>query len=238
MKKIVKSIFKIIIALISILLISFLVFFLVYNEQLPKGNNPEEADILAQKMLNAIHYNAYKNTKFIQWSFPNCSHYYKWNKENGKVEVKWDVYLVNLNLNSPKKSNAFSNKKPITGKDKEKLVETAIKFFNNDSFWLVAPFKIFDKGTIRKIVDLENNESKGLLVTYSSGGSTPGDSYLWKLNSDGLPTSFKIWASIIPIGGLEATWDDWNLTETNTLLPNSHKIGPFKIEIGEVRAYN
>tara|TARA_R110000796_G_scaffold88850_4_gene191891 strand:- start:46428 stop:47144 length:717 start_codon:yes stop_codon:yes gene_type:complete len=237
MKKIVKLILKILAALACLLLILFLVIYLIYNEPLPKGNNPIEADILANKMLSTIHFDAYKNTKFIEWSFPKGSHHYKWDKQNGKVKVKWDEYLVNLNLNNPQKSTVFSNEKVLTGEDKEKLVETAIKFFNNDSFWLVAPFKIFDKGTTRKLVDLENG-SKGLLVTYSSGGTTPGDSYLWKLNSNGFPMSFKIWASIIPIGGLEATWEDWEVKETKVLLPNRHKIGPFTVAIGEVRAYN
>ncbi|MGS0527908.1 hypothetical protein ACU8V7_24695 [Zobellia nedashkovskayae] len=96
-------------------------------------------------------------------------------------------------------------------------------FFNNDSFWLVAPFKVFDSGTQRSLVTLEDG-SNALMITYSSGGSTPGDSYLWHLGPNGLPESYQMWVSIIPIGGLKATWDDWKIMESGAFLPTSHKL--------------
>jgi len=72
----------------------------------------------------------------------------------------------------------------------------------------VAPYKIFDPGTERRIVNYKNKEA--LLITYTrSGGTTPGDSYLWILNEKFLPTSYKMWTRIIPIGGVSATWSDW-----------------------------
>jgi hypothetical protein len=45
-------------------------------------------------------------------------------------------------------------------------------YFNNDSFWLIAPFKLRDAGTTRSIVMQDN---QALMITYASG-STPGDS--------------------------------------------------------------
>jgi len=236
MKRILKRILKIIVVVMGVLLIASLVLYVVYDQPVPEGKNPAEADLLAQKMLAAIHNEAYEQTTLIEWSFPNGSHRYKWDKANGKVKVTWKDYEVDLNLKQPNKSSVFELQKVVTGKKKEQLIETAITYFNNDSFWLVAPFKVFDQGTERSIVELEDG-SKGLLVTYTSGGTTPGDSYVWKLQPNGFPISFQIWASIIPIGGLEATWDDWKVMETNVWLPQSHKIGPFTVTIGGVRAY-
>jgi hypothetical protein len=109
--------------------------------------------------------------------------------------------------------------------------------FNNDSFWLVAPYKVFDQGTTRQLVALEGGRD-ALLVTYSSGGTTPGDSYLWILGDDGLPASYKMWVKIIPIGGLEATWANWQRMESGIMLPTSHQVGPLTLEMGEVRAFN
>ena len=109
-----------------------------------------------------------------------------------------------------------------------------ISYFNNDSFWLVAPYKVFDKGTQRRLVTLENNK-KALLVTYTSGGSTPGDSYLWLLNDSGKPKSFKIWTSILPIDGLEATWTDWTTTESGAQLPSFHKLLIIGLEITDIK---
>ena len=76
------------------------------------------------------------------------------------------------------------------------------------------------------------------MVTYTRGGSTPGDSYLWKLQPNGFPESFKMWVQIIPIGGLEATWDDWQLVESGAFLPKSHQLGPLTIDMGAVKGYN
>lgn len=237
MKRIFKIILKISLGLIAILLMIFAVLYLVYNEPLPKISNAEQADVLAQKMLKAIKYDTYAETRCIEWTFAGGAHQYKWDKANGKVEVKWGDYKVNLKLSNPNTSQVFKDSKEVLGNSKADLIQKATDFFNNDSFWLVAPFKIFDVGTKRYLVTLEDG-SEGLLVTYSSGGTTPGDSYLWKLQANGFPISYQMWVKIIPIGGLEASWDDWKVMENGIFLPASHQLGPVTLSMGEVRAYN
>ena len=96
---------------------------------------------------------------------------------------------------------------------------------------------MFDSGTTRSIVPLEDGTA-GLLVSYLEGGTTPGDSYLWKLGASGFPESYQMWVKIIPIGGLEATWDDWNVMENGLFLPAAHKLGPMTLKMGEVAGYN
>ncbi len=54
----------------------------------------------------------------------------------------------------------------------------------------------------RRLVKTKTNKD-ALLVTYTSGGTTPGDSYLWHLDASGKPESYQMWVSILPIGGLE-----------------------------------
>lgn len=56
---------------------------------------------------------------------------------------------------------------------------------------MVAPYKVFDKGVERTLIKTKNNKDV-LLVTYTSGGSTPGDSYLWLLDDNEKPNAFKI----------------------------------------------
>lgn len=235
--KIFKIVLKIIGVVISLLLIISLICYFIFNKPLPKGNNPEQADILAQKMLTAINYEAYTNTKFIEWSFVNESHKYKWDKQNGLVEVKWEDYKVNLNLSDSDNSTVFENDTPVIGNTKNKQIKKAQDYFNNDSFWLVAPFKVFDPGTTRSIVTLENG-SEALLVTYRSGGTTPGDSYLWKLQPNGFPISYQMWVNIIPIGGIEASWDEWQVMDNGIFLPSKHALGPITLDMGKVKAYN
>ncbi|WP_417443713.1 hypothetical protein [Joostella sp.] len=234
--KIIKKILKFISIALLLLIAVFAVVYFIFNEPVPKGKTGPEAEALADKMLKAVNYTNYKKTRFIEWTFAG-KHSYKWDKEKKLVDVKWDNYVVKLNLNNYDKSEVLIDNVKMHTEPRQELIDKAVGYFNNDSFWLVAPFKVKDKGVTRSVVTLENGK-KALLVTYTQGGSTPGDSYLWKLNDSGFPESFKMWVSIIPIGGLEATWDEWKIMETTTYLPSSHKFLFLNIEMTNLKAYN
>lgn len=234
-----KRILKIVFILLSLLIVVIVVLFAIYNEPFPKTlkDSGAEADEMAMKMQRALHYHEFKNSQYIEWSFQNGNNIYFWDKHKDMVTVKWDDIAVDLDLNQPNQSRVTKGNLEATGTKKDKIIAKATKNFNNDSFWLVAPFKLFDTGTERSLVQLEEGH-KGLLVTYTSGGNTPGDTYLWKLDNSGFPESYKMWVSIIPIGGLEATWEGWQKMESGTYLPTTHRIGPITLSMGDVKAYN
>jgi hypothetical protein len=215
----------------SLVFLGFLYF--KYNEDLPYGKQGAEAEILAVKMLDALNYNAYQKTNYIEWTFRN-KHHYKWEKDKNICAVYWKDYKVVLHLNAIENSKVYVHNFGVQGDTAKELIEQAIQYFNNDSFWLVAPYKVFDKGTERRLVTLENG-NEALLVTYSSGGSTPGDSYLWIFDENGKPKSFKMWTSILPLKGIEASWSDWVITESSAELPTFHKLLFFGLEMGEVK---
>ncbi|MFB1021131.1 MAG: hypothetical protein QMC40_00010 [Vicingaceae bacterium] len=225
---------KVLLALILLLAVVLLSIFFLYNEKLPEGEQSIEADQLAEKMLRAINHEAYKQTSYIEWSFVGRQHY-KWNKQQQLVEVKWGETVVNLNIQHTDSSTVTVNNSKVTGAARLEKIEQAVAHFNNDSFWLIAPHKAFDLGTERRIVSLENGK-KALLVSYSSGGNTPGDSYLWLLDETGLPKAFKMWVSVIPIGGLEATWQSWEASESGALFPSTHQFLFLDINMGDVKA--
>ena len=233
MKRLLKWIFGLLLLFIAVIVI----WAWTKHEPIPQGKPGPEAEAMAQKMLGALNVEAYQNTRFLEWSYQNGSNSYRWDKQLGICHVKWDEYKVVLNLNDVAKSKATKSNQAMNDEEKKEVVEKALSFFNNDSFWLVAPYKIFDKGTERFIVDLENGK-KGLMVTYNSGGSTPGDSYLWLLNDNGFPNAYKMWVSVIPIGGLEASWDDWLVADSGAFLPKTHKLGPIELSLGDVKGYN
>lgn len=216
----------------TLLLFGFVYF--KYDEGLPTGTKGAPAEQLASKMLNALDHEAYKNTNYLEWTFKQ-RHHFKWNKAENTCEVYWKDYKVALNLKTPSKSVAFQNEQKVEGNDAHELIKKALSYFNNDSFWLVAPYKVFDFGTERSVVTLEDG-SEALLVTNKSGGTTPGDSYLWHLDASGKPESFQMWVDILPIGGLEASWSDWTTTASGANLPTFHKFLVFGIEITDVVA--
>ncbi|MGG6231295.1 hypothetical protein [Tenacibaculum sp. SDUM215027] len=227
-----KKLFKVIGALLLIGAIALTVVYFTSNESLPKGEQGPKADALATKMLKALNYEAYKNTRFIEWSFRG-KHFYKWDKKEDIVEVSWDVNKITLYTKEPEKSIVLVDGEKVGNKE---ILQKAIDYFNNDSFWLIAPYKVFESGIERRIVIHEGKEA--LLITYTSGGSTPGDSYLWLLNDKGMPVSYKMWVSIIPTGGMEATWNDWITTESGAILPTKHEMPVGILDMGDVKAYN
>jgi len=232
-----KKFFKIIAGVLVFLTLPSLLFFgfayFKYNEDLPTGIQGEQADALASKMLEALDYKAFEATNYIEWTFKN-RHHYKWKKAKNICDVYWKEYRVSLNFNDASQNKAFVHSFRVDEDLANELIAKAITYFNNDSFWLVAPYKVFDKATERRLVTLENNK-KALLVTYKSGGTTPGDSYLWHLDNTGKPVSFQMWVSILPIDGLTASWTDWTTTESGAKLPIFHKMAFFGLELSHIK---
>jgi hypothetical protein len=214
----------------SLLFFGFLYF--KYNEDLPTGTQGENADALAYSMLEALNYEAYEETNIIEWTFKK-RHHYVWKKHKNICEVYWKEYKVILDLNIISNSKVYIHGFIIESELADALIEKAVNYFNNDSFWLVAPYKVFDEGVERRLVktDAKNN---ALLVTYTAGGSTPGDSYLWLLDDSNKPKAFKMWTSILPIDGLEASWSDWTTTESGAQLPTFHKLLVLGLEIEDI----
>lgn len=236
LKKTLKIIGGVIIFLTLPSLLFFGFVYLKYNEDLPQGETGAKADALAQTMLTALDEPAYRNTDYLEWTFKGM-HSYKWYKSTKECEVSWDQITVILDLKDSTNSKVFVAGQNYNGIEKDAYVKKATDYFNNDSFWLVAPYKVFDKGTERRLVKTDAGKD-ALLITYTSGGSTPGDSYLWHLDETGKPKSYQMWVSILPIGGLEATWEEWITTESGAQLPTFHKLLFFGIEMGGVKGLN
>lgn len=189
----IKSILKFLgIGLITLLIIGFLTYLFI-DESLPDGVKGQEAEQLADEMLSALNNQAFDSLNMIKFTYPG-EHSYEWNREDNKVRVRWDENDIFLDLNQ-------------SPEDFSVLEYQAYEYFLNDSFWLIAPFKVRDEGVIRSTVDVE--DGRGLLVTYTTGGVTPGDSYLWIIDERGFPKAWKLWTSNVPIGGLRTSWGGW-----------------------------
>lgn len=210
-----------------ILIVGFAVTLWVISEPRPQGTEGPQADAMARKMLAALNQPAYDSVKVLKWNFKGL-HQYVWDKANDRVEVRWDDIKVTLDL-SNNSGVVYQNDSPKTDEGEVKM---ALAYFFNDSFWLVAPYKLFDDGVKRSIVKTEEGEA--LLVYYTTGGVTPGDAYLWFLDENGFPYKYKMWVSIIPIGGLEFSWEQWQQYE-GVWLPGNHK-GLIEVEMMDVTA--
>ena len=216
---------------VLVILIAGFVVFKCSDEPTPVGNVNAEAEALTDKMLTAIGKEKWDSLAFIQWSFLDKNHYL-WDKKNHRAEIKIGDNTVLINLNN-QLGIATANGKELEGEAKQKALDKAWKNWCNDSFWLNAPAKVRDAGTTRSIVKMDD-ETDGLLVEYKSGGVTPGDSYLWALDETGLPVYYKMWVSIIPIGGVKATWSDWQ-DFGGIKISTTHEMGPLNVDITNLK---
>ncbi|MEM6830546.1 MAG: hypothetical protein AAF551_08505, partial [Bacteroidota bacterium] len=134
----IKKILKYLVLIFLIVAVIGFVLFLMIDQPLPIGETGPEAEQLADEMLTALNKEAYDSLEYIEFSFRNA-HHYEWDKAENKVNVKWEDKEIYLDLNRSVRSFNL-------------LELQAYKYFINDSFWLVAPFKIRDKDVVRSIV--------------------------------------------------------------------------------------
>lgn len=226
---------KIIASIFAILILGVLLSLWWIHEPKPEGKSGTEADQLAREMLKAVNKPAWDSTKYVQFTFKGI-HEFLWDKNRHFTRVRWKNNEVLLDINK-RKGFAYQDGQELTGTEADQLVINAWKMWVNDSFWLNAPVKAFDPGTQRYIVDLEDGQ-KGLMVSYNSGGVTPGDSYLWILDADNRPIKWKMWVKIIPVGGLEFSWENWVNLSTGAEIATMHRNPLLDLDIANLKGGN
>jgi hypothetical protein len=200
----------------------------------PVAGPGPDGDALARRMEAAVNGEAWQKTGAVTWVFAGA-HRHLWDRERGldSVTMGEDRVLVDL---GKQVGRAFHGEEPVEGRRGEKLVARAYAAWVNDSFWLNPVVKAFDEGVSRAVVvpTGEDAGKAGLLVSYSSGGLTPGDAYLWLLDPDGTPSAWRMWVSVIPVGGVRASWEGWTTLATGARVSTRHQMGPATLELTEV----
>lgn len=196
----------------------------------PVGVPGPAADALANAMLERIDIKAWENTRAVTWNFGG-RRTHLWDRERMYDLYKKEDREVLLRIND-KTGIARDKGQPLAGVELDKALNEAWEAWVNDSFWLNAPSKCFDEGTERSIV--HDDEGDHLLVAYSSGGVTPGDAYLWDIK-DGLPVHWKMWTKILPVGGVNTTWENWEKLSTGAWIATKHEFTARSLPITELR---
>ena len=206
--------------------------FWMVNESLPSGESGAKADSLAHKMMSAINHEAWQNTQAVSWDFGGRRQLL-WDRKRHFTKVTWDENVVLVNINTQTgivKTKKFDNTKPD-----EEIIREAWEIWANDSFWLNPISKVFDSGTTRQALKTSKGED-ALLITYQSGGATPGDSYLWIVDENGLPKAWKLWVSIVPFGGFKFSWDQWITLPTGVKVSTFHHSTLFDLGLSDIKA--
>ena len=204
----------------------------VLDERLPESQGVQEGLRLAEKMSKAMNKPAYDSVSFISWQYG--SHHYDWNKKEDSVKVIWADFEVNVSTQALE-GMAYQGGVILLGDQNKEVVEKAIRYFNNDSFWLVAPYKLYDPGVLLRSVSLPMGH--GLMVTYTQGGATPGDTYLWMLDENYFPRAWKMWVKMLPAGGIKSEWMGWQKRKGAWFPGNFETLFWYKKEVKDLVVY-
>ena len=229
-----KRVLNIILLILALVLIVIVAGIKISSQPLPSGEEGSAAEALTDSMLNAVNLPAWESLRYVSWTNRGARSYV-WDRWYNLAEITWDDKRVLLSLNTLE-GKAWYAGTELVSEEKRKLLQKAWELWCNDSFWLNPIVKLRDEGTERRFVELKSGE-QGLLVTYTEGGVTPGDSFMWVLGTDGLPLYCRMWVSILPVKGIKVTWDEWVSLE-GALVAQAHQIGPVKITISELKSGN
>ena len=202
------------------------------HEKRPQGSPGSQAEALTEKMLRAVDAAAWDSIEVVSWNFGDRN-LHIWDKKRHYARVQWGSYDVLVDID-PRIGIARKNGQIVTGKASQKLVNQAWHRWANDSFWLNPIVKAVDPGTERSLIRLEDG-SEALLVTYTRGGATPGDSYLWIVDENGRPTHWKMWVNILPVGGLQFSWENWLTLPGGAQVATLRK-GLFNVPIKDIKS--
>jgi hypothetical protein len=216
---------------LGLLLAAIGILFLYLRHPIPEGEAGPAADALARSIEKAVHRDAWDRTGAVRWTFRGKNQHL-WDRQRQLARVRWGGREVLVDLQS-RGGHAFRDGVEVLGPEKEELLSTAYGYWVNDSFWLAAVYKLFDPGVARTKASLEQGE-EGLLLTYRLGGLTPGDRYLWIVGREGRPRAWRMWVSILPVGGIEFSIDEWTPLGTGALIPTRHSVLGLALRLTDV----
>lgn len=225
---------KILLVLVVLLLLFVAYLWIAVHEGRPDITETGDPAAVAEQIQEAVNKAAWDTTKYVSWTFPG-GHDYVWDRTVNDALIRWGEFEVHLDMDEVQ-GKAFKAGQELNGKARDKAIQKAWSHWCNDSFWLTAPYKLFDNGTTRDLA-VDKEGMQGLLISYRSGGVTPGDQYLWFYDDNGLPTGYKMWVKIIPLGGVYASWGGWKEIESGAILASEHKLslGGILLKLTDIR---
>lgn len=180
----------------------------------------EKAIVIAEKVIkNMGGLKNWNKTRFIAWSWRG--QYHIWDKYENKFRYEQDTLVVISDLNT-KQGTVYSKGKVLADEAKrKKILEGQYAVWANNSYWLLMPFKIRDKG-VTLTYKGEGKTQAGadadlLQLTFDKVGVTPNNRYILAVDktsnlitewsffrnaTDEKPTFTRPWTDYQTYGGI------------------------------------
>ena len=180
-------------------------------------NNVEQ---LTDQVMQAAGYAYWPEVKRIQFTFrviidgqEKVSAKHDWNIAANTDIVTWENKTIAIDLTKP-------------GKTKDD--QAAFARWTNDTYWLIAPLKLKDKGT-----QLTQPVENQLELSFQQVGLTPGDRYIFEI--DPATHLTNAW-TYMPNHKTKkvGTWEKY-VTQSGLTLSTYHKMGNIEIYIDNLK---
>ena len=153
-----------------------------------------KADSVAYRLMEAHGADAFASAPYLRFNFafesPKGTRMiarHLWNRTTGEYRVEWQggqdssyVALVNMQdvTDGVPSGDVYLNGEKLKGETAGKMRRQAYGRFINDTYWLLAPLKVFDPGVNRQYVADSSTATHDVLhLTFGEVGLTPGDEY-------------------------------------------------------------
>lgn len=106
-----------------------------------------------------------------------------WDRQGGAYRVEWSTgpgstYVALFDVDSVSAGQVYLNGDSVRAARSDSLIQRAHGRFINDTYWLLAPAKLFDPGVQREYVSDSSDADTGVLqLSFEDVGLTPGDRY-------------------------------------------------------------
>ncbi|ALW84687.1 hypothetical protein AUC43_06095 [Hymenobacter sedentarius] len=144
------------------------------------GSDPKAVAIADRVMREMGGYDAWRNTRFLAWSFFG-GQYQIWDKYTGDFHWEKDSLVANFNL-STKQGHVYSRGQDISASPAgQKTLERLPAIWINNSYWLLMPFKLKDSGVTLtykgEAKTMDGAVADVLQMTFKNVGVTPQNRY-------------------------------------------------------------
>lgn len=151
------------------------------------GFNIEESDAeaiaIADEVMSAMGgRNSWDATNYLKWNFFNARRHV-WNKRDHEVVIESlkDSIIIKMDLEDESGSVIYDGKNLTKADSLDKYLDLGKRWWINDSYWLVMPFKLKDSGVTLKYLGKDSTEngvlSDVLQLTFQDVGVTPQNKY-------------------------------------------------------------
>lgn len=204
------------------------------NNEIPESTPGPQADALMERILKAVHQDAWDRMAAVSFSFkPGEGNYFtdlKRKVSELAYEEAGKKVLVQFALDGSR-CRAVVDGTPLSTDDAKTKCEESIQEEKRARFWL-HPFGLISREAKPSLVG-----SRALLVEFAPVDGERGDIYQIVVDEDGLPTHWKTWSQAMPIGGIEASFEKWIALEGGARCSTLHRTFINEIEILDPVAY-